>query len=270
MLQYLNGIGAPRRRSGGGGGGGRSAAKPKAAAKAARKATRKAERAQAKNIVRATIKAAPKNPRQAIIMANKVAKRAKLSPMNAIRLKKAAAQAARRKQFEEQGEPIMMDDPAPIPAAIEEPAEIQEEQGQDEVVNDEFDQSQESQESGAEAIEEMAEVNGVYYPVAQAAFAGKQRKAKKAAKTEKKKATAELRKAKGQAKIERAKSGAGKAAALLNKGLDTAGKFLEKKSAAPEKEEKEEKTFMQKYGLTLGLAGAGLAAVLILPKLVRN
>lgn len=258
-LSYLNGIGGPRRQA------------KKAAKKAAKKSgstSRKGGRH--KGALKRIIKVAPKNPVAAARMAKKVIR--KSSPLNAIRIKKAITQERQRAIFE-QGEPMTADEMEINQGGGEDNFQDQNEsQGEEQ----EFDVNEEAENEGADDMnadaqeEEIgcADIGGLLYPVA---INGKQRKAKKAAKTDKKKASAEAKRTKSQAKLEKAKQGTGKFSALLNKGLDTAGKYLDKGKGGAEKEEKEEKPsfFAENKGLIIG-GGLGVAALLLLPKLLKK
>lgn len=258
-LEYLNGIGASRRKSGGGGGGSRKAAKPQRS-----RAVSKA--AKYKGALKRVVKAAPKNPIAAARMAKQMVK--KHSPLNAVRIKKALRQERQRAVFEESGEPLFVDreqlEPQDAPAEIENEIENEESQGIEEVNEPEND-APGSADSNTDEGDEM----GVIFPDNYPAISGKQRKAKKAAKTDKKKASADAKRTKSQAKLEKAKSGAGKFSAFVNKGLDTANKYLDKKGAAPEEKEEKKSFVEENKGLLIG-GGIGLAALFLLPKLIKS
>lgn len=248
-LEYLNGIGASRKRSGGGSRGG--AARKRAATQGGKM----------KGQLRRVVKAAPKNPIAAARMAKQLMK--KHSPLNAIRIKKALKQSRQRAVFEETGEPMFVEseqlEPQDAPQEIQDAADEMEAEGIEEVDAQEFDGpgTPDSEEGGADM--------GVIYPDDMTAISGKKarekrklKSEKKTAKTDKKKASAELKRAKGQAKLEKAKAGGGKFKESFDKALDTAGKFLDKKKGGEDDEKAPEPSFFEKNKMLIIGGGAAL------------
>lgn len=261
-LEYLNGIGGPRRQA-------------KKAAKKSGSVSKKGGRH--KGALKRIVKAAPKNPVAAARMAKKVIR--KSSPLNAIRIKKALTQERQRAIFE-QGEPMTTDEMDINQSGGGEESEgafADENTGADSEEMD-YITNEEADNTGADDMNDAMEeeigcidMGGLLYP---AEIGGKQRKAKKAAKTSNKQAKGDSKKLKAQAKLEKAKQGSGKFSALVNKGLDTAGKYLDKGKNAASAVEKDEApakgNFLEENkGLLIG-GGLGLAALIFLPKLIKG
>ena len=270
MLNYLNGIGAPRRKSGQRSSGGGSAAPARAARRAA---------GTFKGALRPIMKAAPKNPQQAARMAKRMMKTAaKTSPLNAMRIKKAIKQSRQRAIMQDAGEPLYVE-PQYIPTELDDASLDETAAGIEEVNQDEFndaDTGGENMDDGdTDAIDAAAEI-GLFYPGGAEFGASKKRQEKKAAsakgqkkaaKTDKKKASADAKRAKGQARLEKARSGGGRFKESFDKALDTAGKFLDKpKGKSGEDEEKQPSFFEKNKMLIIGGGAAALLGIFLLTR----
>jgi len=272
-LEYLNGIGASKRKSGGSSSGGGKAKRQNA------KRVNQAAAKKYKGALKRIVKAAPTNPVQAARMSKKLL--SKYSPLNQMRMKKALKQQTHRQSFEESGEPFNVDLPNDeVQNEVFNEASEEMEGGEMEVNAPEMENTEETQtDSGEDSGEEM----GVIYPDGFGGMlsgkrsdkkADKKSKTakgqKKAAKTDKKKAGAEAKRTKSQAKLERAKQGGGKFKDSFDKALDTAGKFLDKKKGGDQDESETKPSFFEQYKTPLILAGVGLAAAIILPKVLKT
>ena len=256
-LQYLSGIGANRKRSSSGGGGGRKSQAKRSGPGASKY----------KGALRRIVKAAPKNPVAAARAAKNLMR--KHSPLNAIRIKKTLRQTRQRQVFEEQGEPLFVEqeqlEPQDAPQEIDNYAEDAQSEGVEEVDAQEFDTagSPDDEDSGADMgviyPDDMSALSGKRSDKKQAKKASSAKGQKKAAKTDKTKAKSELKRSKGQAKLEKAKAGGGKFKESFDKALDTAGKYLDKGKGGDAADEKEPTWFEKNKMLVIG----GGAALLI-------